>query len=92
MKQHHKRSILAWTPAGWFCLLVACTPATVDDSAGNAEAADKAASASAPAEEQADAQPHDIIDRIFSPLDKAVSDINRDLNTDDAGPPSETNE
>ena len=92
MKQYHRRSILAWISAGWFCLLVACTPATVDESAGNAEAADQAASASAPAEGQADAQPHDIIDRIFSPLDKAVSDINQDLNKDDAGSPPETNE
>ncbi|MGD8619691.1 MAG: hypothetical protein PVH54_10970 [Gammaproteobacteria bacterium] len=92
MKQCHRRSILAWTSAGGFCLLVACTPATVDESAGNAEVADKAASASVPAEEQAVAQPHDIIDRIFSPLDKAVSDVNRDLNKDDAGSSSETNE
>ena len=31
-------------------------------------------------EGKADTQHEDIIDRAFSPLDRAVSDINRDLN------------
>jgi len=39
--------------------------------------------------EQADQQPHsenkNIIDRVFSPLDNAVTDINRDLNEEDDG-------
>ena len=31
-------------------------------------------------EEQSEAKHEDILDRVFSPLDKAVSDVNRDLN------------
>lgn len=93
MKQRHKRSVFASTTAGLLCLLVAsCTTATVDESTGNAESADTPASGSAQSEDQADAKPTDIIDRIFSPLDNAVSDVNRDLNKSDADAPSEPNE
>jgi hypothetical protein len=92
MKPRYKRSIFAWTSAGWLCLLVACTTATLDGPTGNAEPAGKAASAASPAEEQADATPLDIIDRVFSPLDNAVSDINRDLNKGDTDAPFEPKE
>jgi hypothetical protein len=92
MKQCHKRSIFAWISAGWLCLLVACASATVDEPAGNVQPGDTTASDSAPSGGQADAKPTDIIDRIFSPLDNAVTDINRDLNKGDADAPSEPNE
>jgi hypothetical protein len=93
MKQRHKRSVILWTTAGLLCLLVAsCTTATVDESNGSAESANTPASDSAPPEDQVDAKPTDIIDRIFSPLDNAVSDINQDLNKGDADVPSEPNE
>jgi hypothetical protein len=93
MKQCHKRLIFSWTTAGWLCLFVAsCTTATVDESTGNAQPADAPTTGSAPGEEQADAKPTDIIDRMFSPLDNAVTDINRDLNKGDADVPSEPNE
>ncbi len=92
MKERHKRSDLAWASAGWLCLLVACTPATVDESAGNAEPVDTSSTASATSGEQADAQPTDIIDRMFSPLDNAAADINHDLNKGDADSPPEPNE
>lgn len=87
MKQHHK--LFACSSAGWLCLLFACATATAQQPPENAEPADKAASTALPAEEQEDAQPQDIIDRLFSPLDNAVSDINRDLNKDDTDAPSE---
>ena len=49
-------------------------------------------SAAAMKSEPAAAKPTDIIDRIFSPLDNAVSDINQDLNKGDADTPSGPNE
>jgi len=94
MKQCHRRAVLAWTVTGWFCLLVACTPMAVDETTGNTEPATATAGDTATSGEQADAKPQDIIDRMFSPLDEAVTDINRDLNKGDAGSaaPSETDE
>ena len=35
--------------------------------------------------EQTDSENENIIDRVFSPLDNAVTDINRDLNEEDDG-------
>ena len=92
MKERHKRSALAWASVGWFCLLVGCSPATIDESAGNAQPVDTSSTAFAPSAEEAEAQPTDIIDRIFSPLDNAVTDINRDLNKGGADTPPESNE
>jgi len=94
MKHCRMIPLPAWTVAGCLCLLVACTPAAVDDSGGNPEPAAGAASDTVTPGEQAGAQPQDIIDRMFSPLDKAVSDINRDLNKGEAGTdaPSDTKE
>jgi len=94
MKHCRMIPLPAWTVAGCLCLLVACTPAAVDDSSGNTEPVAGETSDTATPGEQAGAQSQDIIDRMFSPLDKAVSDINRDLNKGDAGAgaPSETNE
>ena len=37
------------------------------------------------ADEQTDSDNENIIDRVFSPLDNAVTDINRDLNQEDGG-------
>ena len=88
MKQHGTGSIPAWVAAAWLSTLVACTPAAVDESAPD----NPRGAAPAPAGAAADAQPTDIIDRILSPLDDAVTDINRDLNkgeTDTATPVDE---
>lgn len=93
MRQHYRRSLFAWTAAGWLCLLVACTPATVDEPAGDAGPVDETVRGSAPGAEQADDKAHqDIIDRMFTPLDDAVSDINRDLNKGNANVPSGPND
>jgi hypothetical protein len=92
MKPRHKRTLFFWTSVGWLFLLVAGTTASVNESTVTAESADTTASDSAPSGEQADAKPTDIIDRIFSPLDNAVTDINRDLNKGDADAPSEPSE
>jgi hypothetical protein len=85
MKLHTKQAVFALVPVAWLCLLASCTPATgVDSAAGGTESADTPATTAAPGEDQADAKPTDIIDRMFSPLDNAVDDINRDLNQGDA--------
>lgn len=42
------------------------------------------------ADEQTDSENENIIDRVFSPLDNAVFDINRDLNEEGGGAASES--
>jgi hypothetical protein len=64
-------------------LLVTCTSTTSVDPGQGAAPPDEVAGGGAPGEGQTEAQPTDIIDRVFSPLDTAVDDINRDLNKDD---------
>jgi hypothetical protein len=44
------------------------------------------------ADEQTPGENENIIDRVFSPLDKAVSDINRDLNAGNGGAADETDD
>ena len=63
-----------------------------NDTGESGQAADKATTGTAPNEEQTDAEPQDIFDRMLSPLDNAVSDINRDLNKGDACTSPEPNE
>lgn len=92
MRQRDRRSLFALTSAGWLYLLVACTAAPVDEPAGDAGQVDESASGSAPGAEQAETGHQDVIDRMFSPLDDAVSDINRDLNKGDADAPSGPND
>jgi|GEM_PF-2629265 len=84
MTHRDVKSIAARACVGWLWLLVACTPGTRTEPADHTQAVDAPAAAAAPAEEQTDAKPDDIVDRILSPLDDAVSDINRDLNKGDA--------
>jgi hypothetical protein len=92
MNHHHLKSIPVSAAIGWLWLLVSCTPATNVESAGKAQPADATAAAPASGEEQAGAKPTDIIDRMFSPLDNAVDDINRDLNKGDAATSSGSSE
>ncbi len=92
MSHRHLKSIPAYAAIGWLWLLVSCTPLTNAESGGNAQPADAAAATPASGEEQAGAKPTDIIDRMFSPLDNAVDDINRDLNKGDAGTSSGSGE
>ena len=65
---------------------------------GQAWAADEAGKPTAPEadgegdttqqQSQSEKQPKDLLDRLFSPLDEAVSDINRDINKDDENAPA----
>ena len=92
MKTQYRKLIFSWGSVSLLCLLVPCTPATGVESGSDMETVDKSATAATPDEEQGSGKPQDIIDRMFSPLDNAVSDINRDLNKDDAEAPSTPNE
>ena len=92
MAHRKKRAVFALLSVGSLWLLASCTPATSVESGSNPEPAGEATTSAAPGEEQTDAQPEDIIDRLFSPLDNAVTDINRDLNKGDADAPSGSNE
>lgn len=83
MKTSRRRFIAAKASAVYFCLLILCTPVTGSASDRDAEPADKAATATKHTIEKADVKHEDILDRAFSPLDKAVSDINRDINKGD---------
>ncbi|MGD8311138.1 MAG: hypothetical protein PVJ66_00965 [Gammaproteobacteria bacterium] len=68
----------------WLWLLVSCTPGTNVEPGENTQSADASASGAGPAGDQSEAKPTDIVDRMLSPLDDAVDDINRDLNKGDA--------
>jgi hypothetical protein len=92
MNHYQKKSPFIRASAGWLWILVFCTPVMGNDAGESGQAVDKAAIGTAPNEEQTHAEPQDIIDRMLSPLDNAVSDINRDLNKGDAGASPEPNE
>ena len=75
----------------YVCLLVFCASAAAGESGVDKQSSDKAATGTAD-EAKKTGQEEDILDRVFSPLDKAVSDINRDLNEGDGGTTAEARE
>lgn len=70
------------TSAIYVCLPVLFASVAASQSGVSDQSRDKAATGTTYEPEQADQQ-EDIFDRVFSPLDNAVSDINRDLNEGD---------
>jgi hypothetical protein len=81
--QHRRGKLLrAGISSVYVCLLLFCAPLGASESDGNMESADTAASDDA-GKQETDPKQEDILDRVFSPLDDAVSDINRDLNEGD---------
>lgn len=74
----------------YICLTVLYLPVASGDSNGKAEPADKPATATRQPAENTDVKHEDILDRIFSPLDQGVSDINRDINAEDKGAEPDT--
>jgi len=76
----------------YVCLLVLCVPVTASESDAGTESPNKAATDTAGDQGTADMKHEDIVDRVFSPLDNAVSDINRDLNEGDGSATSESSE
>jgi len=73
-----------------FGLLVFCVPVAAIESDQEAEPAGQVSTDTGPPGEKSDVKGEDILDRVFSPLDNAVSDINRDINEsgDKAAPDS----
>jgi hypothetical protein len=60
----------------------------VENAPGDTEAPGSTAGDAAPDEQQNEGKHEDFLDRVFSPLDDAVSDINRGMNKgDDAASP-----
>jgi hypothetical protein len=62
------------------CLLVLCASAARGEPDTSPQSTERTAAEKGSKEDE---KQEDIIDRIFSPLDNAVSDINRDLNKGD---------
>jgi hypothetical protein len=80
MKHRSCKPVSAQAAEMLLCVLFSNTPASGDDSAtGDAVAEDGASE-----EKQAETGTEDILDRMFSPLDNAVSDLNRDMNKGDS--------
>ena len=79
------------TSTMYVCLLVFCASVAASESGVDEQSSDKAAIGTADERKKA-GQEEDILDRAFSPLDKAVSDINRDLNEGDGGTIAEAGE
>lgn len=71
-------------------LLFACAPVAASQPDVGADAADdEVATDTAASGEEPGAKHEDILDRALSPLDEAVSNINRHLNKDDGSPEPE---
>lgn len=91
--QHRRREVMcAGISAVCLCLLVLCAPVAARESDAGADSADTATTDAAGKQEKADPKQEDILDRVFSPLDNAVSDINRDLNEGDGSGDPESSE
>jgi hypothetical protein len=87
MKHHHRKWLSAGASAVCVSLLILSTPAAADQatnsrSQGEAQPAAKTAADSKGEPHKTGTKHEDILDRAFSPLDRAVSDINRDINED----------
>ena len=72
----------------YLSLLFLCAPLAASESDAGAGAADEVVAEPTGDGDKSSAKHEDILDRAFSPLDEAVSDINRHLNEgDDAAAP-----
>jgi hypothetical protein len=92
MKERRKKRLFARTSNICFSLLIICTPVAGSESTnGEAEPVDSSAADAQRDGEKTDVKHEDILDRVFSPLDRTVSDINRDINKDDDNADPESN-
>ena len=80
------------TAASYLCFLFLCVPVVAQASDVGAAAADEVATDSAGKQDEASAKHKDILDQALSPLDNAVSDINRDINKDNGSAAPESDE
>ena len=86
------KAFLARAVVGCCCLLAGWVVSADEQSNGNVASPGKAGNDTARQQQHAGEKHEDILDRVFSPLDEAVSDINRDLNKGDGKATAEANE
>ena len=77
----------AITSTLYVCLLVLCVPVIASESDAGTEPTNIEGGQGV-----SNGQHEDILDRDFSPLDNAVSDINRDLNQGDGNTPPDSSD
>ena len=90
MKIYERRLLSAHALFACCCLFVVATPCAGGASDDAAASADEAASEPAAEAPQSDDKHEDVVDRLFAPLDDAVSDINRDINKGEDGSSSDS--
>ncbi|MGD2075924.1 MAG: hypothetical protein PVG38_13550 [Gammaproteobacteria bacterium] len=84
MKPGHRISAIGKNVVVACWALLGVGAATADDkSNAKSEAVGNSAGDSPTGEQRGGVEHEDVLDRLFSPLDNAVSDINRDLNKGD---------
>ena len=88
MNHRHRKLLSAGTSAVFLSLLILFTAVAAGESPGResqgeAQPSDKTAADGKGDPEKTDVKHEDILDRAFLPLDRAVSDINRDINKED---------
>jgi len=76
----------------YLCMLFLCALVAASEPDIGADTADEVATNSAGNQDDANAKHENIIDRVFSPLDNTVSDINHRLNEGDGSAAPESNE
>jgi hypothetical protein len=78
--------------AGCCCLFAVGVTWAVGETRDDTESSGTAAAGTAPDTPPDEGQQQDLLDRLFSPLDEAVSDINRNLNKGDDNASPESSE
>lgn len=82
MKRSGHKSMLTRISGVCLCLLL-CSSVAASESGNQPQPEEKTATDTQGDQAGTEQQHEDIVDRAFSPLDKAVSDINRDINEED---------
>lgn len=80
MKNIPKQLMLRKMPIVCFCLLACCGGVSAGESANEPQSVDTTGTDIQGDTQKTEGKQEDILDRAFSPLDKAVSDINQDMN------------
>jgi hypothetical protein len=80
MKNICKQLLLARMPIVCFCLLACCGSVSAGESGNEPQSTEKTGTDTHGDQKKTEDKHEDILDRALSPLDKAVSDINQDVN------------
>jgi hypothetical protein len=79
MPSHRNNRVFPVAEIFCCCALIYCARLVAEEAPLNSAPA----TAAGPAAQPASQPPEDILDRLFAPLDKAVADVNRDINSGD---------